>query len=53
MLKKNFDRQADTMSARLQEQGISSVAVSRKNAEKKQSIKLIQQAKKKEQDPTS
>jgi general secretion pathway protein A len=53
MMKKNLDRQADNMTARLQKQADSlSTEVSRKKVDKKQPVRLLQPQKKHEPDTT-
>jgi general secretion pathway protein A len=51
MLKKNLNRRADIMTARLEEQGYLSKVASRKKADKKQPITLVHPPKKQEPDP--
>ncbi len=54
MVKKNLDRQADHLTARLQEQGhSSSTAALRKYTDKKQTVTLLQPRQKQESDPDS
>jgi general secretion pathway protein A len=51
MMRKSLNRRADIMTTRLEEQGYLSKVVSRKKADKKQPITLVQPPKKQEPDP--